>query len=259
MQSTSTFMRLASCATLGALSLLAGQAHAQAVITQSSALAGNVSPGDTAGFPITLSQPGNYKLMSNLVVPAGTIGVEITSPNVTLDLNGFTIAGPVTCTRNTSTYAVTCTSSYFSARGVSINQTGGSSTVRNGTVQGFYLGIYTAAGEANVENVSARHNGYAGMVLNDGGRISDSVVELNSLYGISAMYTSMYRVTARFNGSAGISGLGLAPLYDSYAQYNGGVGVYGMTLRGVVLANNKSGNTQNVLSLGGNASSNTVF
>ena len=69
-------------------------AHAQVtVINQARALVGGVTPGDAPGFPVTISQPGSYRLASNLLVPAGTNGIEISASNVTLDLNGFTIAG----------------------------------------------------------------------------------------------------------------------------------------------------------------------
>ena len=62
------------------------------VINQARALVGGVTPGDTPGFPVTISQPGSYRLASNLLVPAGTNGIEISASNVSLDLNGFTIA-----------------------------------------------------------------------------------------------------------------------------------------------------------------------
>ena len=42
--------------------------------------------------PVTIATPGSYYLTSNINV-AGTTGVIITASNVTLDLNGFTVAG----------------------------------------------------------------------------------------------------------------------------------------------------------------------
>jgi hypothetical protein len=35
------------------------------LIDQNKALAGNVTPGDTPGFPVIISQPGSYRLDSN--------------------------------------------------------------------------------------------------------------------------------------------------------------------------------------------------
>jgi hypothetical protein len=63
------------------------------LIDQARALAGNVTPGDAPGFPVTISLPGSYRLSGNLTVPADTNGIEIAANHVTLDLNGFQIAG----------------------------------------------------------------------------------------------------------------------------------------------------------------------
>ena len=50
------------------------------------------------GFPYRITQPGSYKLSGNLTLPTvNTTGIDILSDNVTLDLNGFTIAGPLPC------------------------------------------------------------------------------------------------------------------------------------------------------------------
>lgn len=71
------------------------------LIDQKAALAGGVSPDDTRGFPVTLSQPGLYKLIGNITVPdVTTTAFQITGPDVTLDLNGFSIIGPNVCTSN---------------------------------------------------------------------------------------------------------------------------------------------------------------
>jgi hypothetical protein len=68
------------------------------LIDQNKALAGSVTPGDLPGFPISIKQPGSYRLAGNLTLPdANTSGIEINVQNVTLDLNGFAILGSVTC------------------------------------------------------------------------------------------------------------------------------------------------------------------
>ena len=51
---------------------------------------GYVTPGDTPGWPITISTPGSYVLTENLQ-GTGVAMIEITSSFVTLDLNGFII------------------------------------------------------------------------------------------------------------------------------------------------------------------------
>jgi hypothetical protein len=35
------------------------------LIDQNKALAGSVTPGDTPGFPVTISLPGSYRVLSN--------------------------------------------------------------------------------------------------------------------------------------------------------------------------------------------------
>ena len=88
---TAIFAVVASSALLlaGPRSVLA--ADGEILINQAKANAGGVTPGDAAGFPVTISRPGRYKLVGNLTVPAGEIGVEVTANDVTVDLNGFTI------------------------------------------------------------------------------------------------------------------------------------------------------------------------
>jgi hypothetical protein len=84
---------------LAALALTTLALQAQAVdgvilIDQAKSLAGGVTPGDEPGFPVTISQPGSYRLAGNLRVPEGVRGVVIGARHVTLDLNGFTLSGP---------------------------------------------------------------------------------------------------------------------------------------------------------------------
>jgi hypothetical protein len=111
---------LALGASLAILSAVpATAANGQIVITQAKANAGNVTPGDAPGFPVTLTQPGSYILAGNLQPPAGKIGILVASNDVTIDMNGFRlrgVGGP-----GTGIYAA------------DFNNV----TVRNGTVTGF--------------------------------------------------------------------------------------------------------------------------
>jgi len=47
----------------------------------------------TSGFPIVVSQPGTYRLTSNITGVAGADGIQISASGVTLDLNGFSVVG----------------------------------------------------------------------------------------------------------------------------------------------------------------------
>src|SRR5882672_6643872 len=76
------------------------------LIDQNRALAGNITPGDAPGFPVTISQSGSYRLSGNITVPdANTTAIQITAAYVTLDLNGFSIIGPTVCTPGPTTCA----------------------------------------------------------------------------------------------------------------------------------------------------------
>jgi Right handed beta helix region len=63
------------------------------VITHAKALAGNVTPGDTPGYPVTLSLPGSYRLATDLSPTAGKNGITASVQDITIDLNGFTLSG----------------------------------------------------------------------------------------------------------------------------------------------------------------------
>jgi hypothetical protein len=66
------------------------------LIDQARALAGNVTPGDAPGFPVTITRPGSYKLSGNLTAPQDSDGIVIAADDVSLDFNGFTLtaSGP---------------------------------------------------------------------------------------------------------------------------------------------------------------------
>ena len=52
----------------------------------------------SGGFPYEITQPGSYLLTGNLTVPdADTTAIRVEATDVTLDLNGFAIIGPVQC------------------------------------------------------------------------------------------------------------------------------------------------------------------
>jgi parallel beta-helix repeat protein len=77
----------------------------------------------SGGFPYQITEPGSYRLSSNLVVSGSTDAIDIVTSDVTLDLNGFSISGP-------GTSAVSGTSTPIT--GVA---------VRNGTISGLISGI----------------------------------------------------------------------------------------------------------------------
>ncbi len=239
--------------------LTSAGAHAQATIDQNKALAGNVTPGDAPGFPISLNVPGSYKLTGNLVVPAGLSGIEITAAGVTLDLNGFTVSGALACIRNSATFAVTCTGS---ATGTGIAMNGGGNTVRNGTVRGFVYGIFYAGGD-QIDGVLVEQN-YSGVVASshDGARtlVRNSRAQFNQTFGFAVSDALVQGCTAGGNGGPGFSATRSVVL-DSVAQSNGQEGFKGnnLSLGRSVAQGNLGGDVTGAKSLGGNLSGATVF
>ena len=89
------FVSLAASACLVALFGVAAPALAvnEVIITHAKALAGNVTLGDPAGYPVRLGTSGSYLLGSNLTPPAGQTAIQVFASNVTIDLAGHAITG----------------------------------------------------------------------------------------------------------------------------------------------------------------------
>jgi hypothetical protein len=246
----------------------AGQACAQTTIDQNKALAGNLTPGDAPGFPVTLSVPGAYKLTGNLVVPASVSGVVITAAGVTLDMNGFNISGPIACTvASSQTPSVTCPSSNVNTTGVDFQSTGAS--LRNGNVRGFWLGAAFVGGGA-IEGVLVEHNRYFGVYTHPafgGARtlITNVRASVNGSYGFALSEAVVQGSSAAYNGYDGFSGSDYSVL-DSSAIGNGRYGIYNetgapssVTVGRSVMQKNKSSDVFNVLSIGGNVAGAAPF
>lgn len=163
------------------------------LIDQNKALAGSVTPGDVPGFPITISQPGSYRLSGNLTVPnANTNGIEITVQNVTIDLNGFAITGPVTCSEFP---AIVCASGGTGSGIVGLSFA--NTMVRNGFVQGMGRdGVFLLSGV--VESVQANQNARNGINVTSG-TVRDSIARANGHAGIEIEVGSAMRNVLNHN------------------------------------------------------------
>ena len=62
------------------LTAMPGAEQGQVLITQAKGLAGNATPGDAAGFPVRLSEPGSYNLASNLIPGSNLNGIVVAVP-----------------------------------------------------------------------------------------------------------------------------------------------------------------------------------
>jgi len=141
-------------------------------------------PGDSSGFPITITASGSYQLTSNIVSGSTTINaIEINADNVTLDLNGFSIIGPRTCTGNNDT--LVCTNSGMTAHGVSASNRS-NIVVKNGIIQGFDSGVslrgFSQRGNT-VHRINSSQNEFGIGIVH--GVISDSIANRNLDTGFS--------------------------------------------------------------------------
>jgi hypothetical protein len=154
-------------------------------IDASRAAAGGITPGDTAGYPVTIAASGSYRLTGDLIVQDQT-AIQITAGEVSLDLNGFAIRCASTCT---------------SGNGIDAAVSG--VMIRNGTVRG--MGGYgvLAGSRARLVDLDASHNGEYG------------------IHGGSACLGRNLR--AEHNGEHGLTCSGI--LQDSVARENGWDGI----------------------------------
>lgn len=244
-------------------SLAASSAFAQVTIDQAKALAGGVTPGDAAGFPVTISQPGSYKLTGNLTVPQGVKGIVISVANVTLDLNGFTINGPSTCTRDNNSRTVTC--SYW-VGGVSVGIDASLATgtvVRNGTIRGFGSTGVNVGDLGRYEDLRVTWNAIG---INDsagmtqfGNTFSNCVLDTNAGDGMTLNSSSLVsHCRAINNGGDGFNGASSLVISESQAMGNRGNGLKGGAARGTFTGGNGV-NRVGVQSMGGNLDNGTVF
>jgi|SRR5579871_5600123 len=166
------------------------------------------------GFPYKITLPGSYRLTSNLInAPAGKDGIDITADNVTIDLNGFAVmttlgggseeigicggvgAGPFGCV-NTSSHT----------------------TVMNGSVTGFALGIFLGDG-ATIQNVRVSSQPGAGITVGTGSIVKNNVSDNNNgvfvaCPGVVIGNVMLYQATTSsglFTRSSGCTLIGNAP------------------------------------------------
>jgi hypothetical protein len=235
---------LASVLLIGPLALsIYAKDDGVVLIDQKDTLAGNVTPGDTPGFPVSITQPGSYKLSGNLTVPNNsTSGIVISADHVTIDLGGFAILGPVNCPGGS------CTGGGSSIAGIRVNDfTKGqfNITIRNGTIQGIGgWGIALTGGGFLIEqmHVTSTHRdgifidgiGGAGVAIvrsntcerNEGGIIvlssgivEGNIVRGNRLFGIHVLEGRVINNVVGSNSHAGIL-LGFASYSGNVVQNN---------------------------------------
>jgi hypothetical protein len=149
------------------------------------------------GFPFRINQAGSYKLSGNLTVPDGnTTAIVIAHDNVTIDLNGFSIIGPVDCSAGIPCAGAGSITAHGIVAGTdSPVQPYFNITIRNGTIQGMGAdGVHLLGDSILLEDLHIRSNGLSGIVVRSPGPASSTsavifhhnTVQLSGSYGIKA-------------------------------------------------------------------------
>lgn len=177
------------------------------LIDHNKALAGNVTPGDAPGYPVTISRSGSYRLSGNLTVAdADTGGILITAANVTLDLNGFSVLGPVHCIYNGVDVVCDATGSGVGilSNVPGVNEYEGSA-ISNGVVRGFgHHGVSVGYG-ALIDRLRVISNGGDGIRGYAAVLITGSLAVYNRLHGFSGNNLNVQSSHAATNGQRGLN------------------------------------------------------
>ncbi len=166
-----------------------------------------------AGFPIAICKSGSYRLSGDLTIASvDTDAIDIRANDVTLDLNGFSIVGPVTC--QPGTYPIVC-----SNRGQGIGvlagdlYPGNNVTLRNGNIRGMGAGGVLLYGTGNlVDSVHVEWSGGGtGVGLAPGifvlfGVVSHCSATANVGAGIAGITVNINFSTSSYNGAYGFQG-----------------------------------------------------
>jgi hypothetical protein len=158
-------------------------------------------PGDAPGLPVTIerNQPRSYRLTSSLLTDsAAKTVVRIVDSHTTLDLNGFAISGPNTC----SGTPLVCTDV---GTGTGIEVLGVGVVVRNGVVRGMgNHGISLGSGN-RVDALNVVSNGDYGIIGESNSMITNSRIERNRQIGIALLSGNLVRGNiVHGNGTTGI-------------------------------------------------------
>lgn len=213
-------------------------------INQAAALAGNVIPGDTPGFPVTITASGSYRLTSNLTVADGNTSViAVNAANVTLDLNGFAIEGPNVCTGTLPFGQLNCS---VTGTGNGIFSGFNNVTVTNGTVHGMgslAIDLGATVG-ARVRDVRVSDNSGIGIATGALSDVTHCSASRNKNGGIGvgdqATVTSS---ESSSNDGAGITCVDTCVATNNSSNNNRGVGIIanqGATILGNAARNNSS-------------------
>jgi hypothetical protein len=182
--------------------------------------------GDAAGLPVTILQPGSYRLTSGLEGTLETIPViDIQAEPVTLDLNGFDVRG-----------------SFGGPNTTGVGILGGHRVaLRNGSIHHAAGDGVRVGGSSRIEDLHVYGNAGAGVVVAGESTIRGVVATSNGGNGITAGAASVIAgCTTTANGENGIelvSGSVTASTATQNAQLGGNFG-YGVSFGGNLFSGN---------------------
>jgi hypothetical protein len=252
---------------LAALVLLLSTAPASAVdgvieINQARALAGGVTAGDTAGYPVTISEAGSYRLTGNLSVGSSAHGIHITAADVSVDLNGFRMYGSGGSSNRgfhieadnvelrNGTISEFGSALYVSPIGTPLRPTFGLRLIHlkavNNNSAGFDAG---QADGAQVLNCHVSYNGGVGISVGPHSLITGNTSMENSGVGISSDTSLIKNNTVEQNGSFGIYCYDTCTIIGNLSRSNTGAGIMAYQ-SSVILDNAVRSNTGYGLDLG---------
>lgn len=200
-------------------------------INQTCAVETGCFSGDTAGFPVTTSAAGSYRLTSNLVLPdANTDGIVVGASSTTVDLNGFEIIGAACVGATTSV----CRPISGGGDGVRVGGLYFGVSVASGTITGMgYRGV-SLWRHCKVTNLRVRWNRSIGIFVDEGSTVSNSNAYENYTGIYAAIGSTVSGNTAYLNFGTGIQTFG-STVSGNTARGNGGYGIgvaYGSTVSG---------------------------
>ena len=171
------------------------------------------TPGD-ANSLFKITQPGSYYLTGNITGVAGKHGIEIAASGVTLDLNGFDLAGVpgmgafdgITAAANDLTNIAVLNGS-----------------VRNWGEDGVDLGDFGPGG-SRVEGVRTSGNAARGLWVGSGATIVGCTATANGTVGIAASGSAIVTCSAFDNHGTGINAGSGSSVVNCSANFNKAAG-----------------------------------
>jgi hypothetical protein len=217
------------------------------------AIAGGVTEDDAPGYPVTLGEPGSYRLTGPLrLTGSSQNAIEITSSDVTVDLNGFTIScraasnpvgPPNLCLGNAG----------VRAEGTDADPIE-NVTVVNGIISGFFAGgvvLQPQVRTVRVERIIASNNVGPGIGCFANCRIKDCIARDNGGDGLTTGTSSIVEGSVSVgNGGNGITlgtgNVGAGLVSRNTVRSNDGVGVRCGSESGIINGNSISNNNPDV-------------